>query len=213
MSRWWLVFTALVAGCPEAPYACDLMAVSSVQVEVLDEAGNPMANATLRFVVDGGSPQPCELFQPGSYVCGWEHEGNFEITIEAPGYETETRSAVVESDECHVIGESLTVNMVLACDDPPPAVILTVLDPDGSPAEGEAVAWAPMGTDGIPTACEAQTDGTWACAYGATGDLDVYVTPHATDPYAPVLEVVSVPEGACGPETQSRTVTFAYLPD
>jgi hypothetical protein len=80
-------------------------------------------------------------------------------------------------------------------------------------ADGETVAWAPMGTDGVPSACEAQTDGTWACAYGATGDLDVYVTPHATDPFAPVLEVVSVPAGECGPETQSRTVTFAYLPD
>lgn len=204
-----------LAGCPPIEQACDTMAVASVNVTVVDEAGADVPDATVVFSVDGGADQPCDDFGD-TWACGFEIAGEITVKASAPGLmgDAKTVTIVMEDDGCHVAAQAVTLTLLDECDDPPPAMMVTVLDPDGSAAEGEAVSWGRQGSDAAPQACaEDGSAGVWACGYGASGDLELYVTPAETDPYQGHFEELTVAEGECGPETVFKTVTLQYLPD
>ncbi len=107
-----VVVPAVVAGgaCTEEPTApCTEVAAVSVTVNVTGNAGDAINDAIVSFTVDGGAASDCSFLADGDYLCGTEQSGDFVITISRPGFITETATATVAADECHVIGESVAV--------------------------------------------------------------------------------------------------------
>jgi hypothetical protein len=98
--------------------ACDEMAVYSVTLEILDEAGLPIVDAEIAYTVDGEEGLVVEGWGDGNYVVGIEEAGDFEISIHVdipnPDDEccwkegTANLALTITSDECHVVPQSLT---------------------------------------------------------------------------------------------------------
>lgn len=88
---------------------CTAEARVSVSVEVVDEAGADIAAEV--FYDAGDGEQPCEDWGDGSYACGFEVGGDLLIRAQAEGYQDASETVFVDSDECHVIGESLVLEL------------------------------------------------------------------------------------------------------
>ena len=43
-------------------------------------------------------------------MCGYEEAGSFSVVV-TRGAETKTQAVTVEKDECHVIGQSITIKL------------------------------------------------------------------------------------------------------
>ena len=107
--------------------ACDEMAVYSVNLEILDESGSPLTDAEITYTVDGEEGQVVESWGDGTYMVGIEEAGDFEISIRVQMQDPDDGccwkegsadlSLAIESDECHVIPQSLTpeLDWVEAC--------------------------------------------------------------------------------------------------
>lgn len=121
-----IVFVALVLmiGCDDAPSssACTEEARSSVVLKIQDSATEEILDtAIIEYSVDNGTPKDviCDNDETGLHYCGslvleYEVKGVFEFTISSPGYVDQTKTVTIEKTEdgCHVIGKTLTVNMV-----------------------------------------------------------------------------------------------------
>jgi hypothetical protein len=104
-----LLAVALFAVACEAGSGCTTEAVGSVNVTVTAE-GADVSGAAVTYTVDGGEVADCEpMGMDAMWVCGWEIEGTFEVTVQLDGFPIATETVTVESDTCHVIGESLTI--------------------------------------------------------------------------------------------------------
>jgi hypothetical protein len=195
--------------------ACAEYAASSVTVNLIDESGAPIADATLSFSVDGGASQSCESFGDGTYVCGWEQAGSIAITAEREGFRstTETVEVGMTEDGCHVEGQVLDITLVeVVCTaEIVWAVEATLVGASGEELEGAEVSWAWADADMEPVACEAD-DGKWLCGEDVSGEIEVTGTAdgHTTD-----LQVVTVEMDAdgCHPITQSVELVVDWLPD
>ena len=98
-------------GCDSMP-ACDLSAVASVTVSVVDSGGTPVAPDSVVYTVDGGFEASCESLggDNSEYVCGWEVDGVFEIIVTTgSGSYTESVTVSLTPDGCHVQGEFIDV--------------------------------------------------------------------------------------------------------
>lgn len=119
-----LVALALLVGCDGEvdPQACTEEARSSVVLKILDaDTGDALDEASIVYSVDGGTETITACTNDDAFVehcdsftLAYEVEGEFEITISASGYEDQTKTVTIEKTEdgCHVIGKTLTVNMV-----------------------------------------------------------------------------------------------------
>jgi hypothetical protein len=117
-----LILAALVvptSGCDDDPApdegGCSLDARTSLLLTIVDaETGEPPeADLTVTYLVDGEEPNwpPAEKWPDGRYQLGLEHEGTFEVTVSAEGYETVTQEYEVTSDECHVMTLEATLEL------------------------------------------------------------------------------------------------------
>ena len=89
---------------------CTLEARWSVVVEVTDQAGTPIQDATAVYSVDGEPAVACTTLG-NELLCGAEVDGGFEITVSARGYMPALVSAEVDDGRCHVEGQH--VNLAL----------------------------------------------------------------------------------------------------
>lgn len=100
-----LALLSSFTACFEKEVGCDDYAAASVQLTVVDEAGDPVEGAQLDFEsVEADLHGPCDELGAGEYVCGYEVSGLVVITIEAEGYdplELELEVGLTD-DECHV---------------------------------------------------------------------------------------------------------------
>ncbi|MDI1435626.1 MULTISPECIES: hypothetical protein [Polyangium] len=90
--------------------ACTTIAAISVTVDVVDATGAAVTDADLTYTVNGGPSKACEQVVENSYDCGVEEAGNFVITA-TRDMATKTANVTVTSDECHVIGQTLTITL------------------------------------------------------------------------------------------------------
>lgn len=89
---------------------CTAEARVSVTVEVVDIDG---ADVVAEVFYDAGEgEQACEEWADGSYSCGYEVAGDLLIRAQAEGFEDATETVFVDSDACHVIGESLVLELL-----------------------------------------------------------------------------------------------------
>ncbi|MCB9795619.1 MAG: hypothetical protein H6741_23190 [Alphaproteobacteria bacterium] len=188
---------------------CDLMAVASVNVELSAEEGGDIEEAEVTWSVDGGEPQPCETWDPGIWVCGWEVAGDITVTADGWGFAPVSETVFIEQDTCHVVPQWIELEL------PPvdcaavemPGVLVDVVDEAGAPIADAEVAYAPRDEDWTaPEPCEDQGGGEFACAWGRWGLLDVEA--HAEGLQSAYAEV-DVPSDECGPITQTLTLTLA----
>ena len=93
----------LVACTDDLRYAIDLT--------VVDDSGVPIPEATVTYSVDGGPTEDCNGVD-GYHSCGPELAGEYELTIEADGYDVETVVEEVLEDACHVIPAVLEVTLL-----------------------------------------------------------------------------------------------------
>lgn len=199
----------LLTACPGPKQRdCDLMAVASVNVELLTEDGGEPEEVELTWSVDGGDAQPCESFSPGEWVCAWEVAGELTIHADAWGYGEVTERVTVEEDVCHVIPEQLTLTLPeLDCAaQPMPSVIVTVEDDSGARVPEAEVAYAPHDEDWMqPEPCDAYGEAQFACGEERAGVLDIWIDAEGLQ--SDYIEV-DVPAGECHVDTQEVTVTL-----
>jgi len=95
---------------------CSDQFVYGLNVIVLDaSSGNPIFQDIEVKAVDGTYQEILQLV-PGleyAFVGAGERAGNYVVTITKAGYQTYTSAPIVLTrDECHVIPQSLTVNLL-----------------------------------------------------------------------------------------------------
>ena len=99
-----------LTACEEVEQACTDDARVSVTVEVVDEAGETVPDAAVRY--DAGDGEVDCVVWEDTYSCGTEIDGELDILVSAAGYEDQVIPLTIESDECHVIGQELLVELV-----------------------------------------------------------------------------------------------------
>ncbi len=119
-----LMALVLMLGCDGEvdPQACTEEARSSVTLKILDDdTGDALSEATIVYSVDGGTEtitactyDDAFVEHCDSFTLAYEVDGDFEIRVSAADYEDQTKTVAIEKTEdgCHVIGKTLTVNMV-----------------------------------------------------------------------------------------------------
>lgn len=108
----------LMVGAPTLPgciieTSCTTLYAYGVSATVRDtRTGAPVSNATL-VLVDGAYRETMTSFgTPGSYAGAGEREGTYTLTVTAQGYQPSSpRTIVVTGDECHVNGQSVTIDL------------------------------------------------------------------------------------------------------
>ena len=110
-----LFFTSSCDDNDDNQIYCTDQLVYGLNVIVLDAStGNPIFQDIQVKAVDGTYQEILELV-PGleyAFVGAGERAGNYVVTITKAGYQTYTSAPIVLTrDECHVISQSLTVNL------------------------------------------------------------------------------------------------------
>ena len=207
-----LVGAVLLGGC-DRMLNCTTEARSSVSVTVRDEAGAVLSDADVSYTVDGGEPADCEGFGSGGYVCGWEQEGTFEITIRALGFAVDTFTVQVGADECHVISEAVerTLTPADCTDEALPAVRVFVTDSQRAHIEAATLLWSIPDAELAPQDCFHLGGNAWACAEERYGDVEITVSD--AGPYEPFSAIVEVEHDGCHPITETLDPVLQYLPD
>jgi hypothetical protein len=93
---------------------CDLSALAALSLEVVDaESGEPIADATITYSVDGKTEEPVTADPGGGgrYALGYELPGNYVVHIEAPGHAAVDREYDIDDGECHVNGQQDTIEL------------------------------------------------------------------------------------------------------
>src|SRR6218665_1718186 len=97
------------------PINCTQEFVSGLHVTVLDNTtGQPLVEGVTATAVDGTYTETLELVTglENLFIGAGERVGNYTITVTKSGYQTYTSSPItVTRDVCHVITQSLTVNL------------------------------------------------------------------------------------------------------
>ena len=111
-----LFFTSSCEDNDDNQIFCTTQFVYGLNVIVLDAStGNPIFQDIEVKAVDGTYQEILELVPSLEYafVGAGERAGNYVVTITKAGYQTYTSAPIVLTrDECHVIPQSLTVNLL-----------------------------------------------------------------------------------------------------
>gem|GEM_PF-3388174 len=189
-------------GCGEP---CSEAQHSSVSVVVLNESGETIDDAEVIYTLDDALPEFCEAVA-GSYICGWESTGLFQLSISAQGYATATTDVEIELAEtgCHVDSQqvSITLDSLNCTDEQVPAVEGTVWSSTGAPANNAEVYWVfesgLKARDAQPCTL-APDSNAYACAPEETGTLII----EAFGGWEGVSTMTNVMHDGCHPLTQS----------
>jgi hypothetical protein len=213
MIRLLLLAPLFLTACPAPQVACTTIAITSVNLQVVDESGAPVSGVVATYD-RGEGPTACGSLSDTQFFCGMEESGSFVIHVEAPGFSSFDTTVEVGADECHVIGE--TVEAVLSPVDctteEVPAVTGTVAGSSGEELSNVVVSWGLANADMMPVPCDVQADGSFQCAPEQEGDIEVYASADAHTPAVQTVQVALDPAG-CHVVTQNVSFALDYLPD
>lgn len=207
-----LLLTACDSGLADdtGTTACTSMATASVTVNVSLPDGSPASGVTVTFNAGDGA-QPCETYQAGSYVCGWEVAGDLEIHGVLDGYDSFDATVTVPQDECHVQGQVLDVTLsgVTCTTEVVPSVLATVVGSAGEELTGVVVTW---GADeaSVTNACSPHADDIWSCGEEQAGPMVVVAS---ADGHQPRTELFDIAEDECHVLTEERTFALEWGKD
>ena len=110
----------LHVGCVEpGGVDCTSIAIPSVSVAVVDEAGVAVPDADVTYTGGSFVDAPCNEGPDGTWSCGFEVPGEIMIRAVADGFAPVEQEVFVDSDECHVITETVTVTLTPASEGAP----------------------------------------------------------------------------------------------
>ena len=98
----------------DASVACTEEVVTSLSLQVKDPDGSPVTGAQVEFTTpweDWFGPEACMELGDGEYACGEEFVGPMQVSVSATGFENQTESIFVVSDECHAITEDRVLTL------------------------------------------------------------------------------------------------------
>ncbi len=104
-----VVLTVAACNGTSAP-VCTLEARAGINLTIVDQAGQPVTNA----VAQAREGEYVEILQstgPGVLFGVFEREGDYDVTVTAPGFKEWQEDVEVDADECHVIPVRLTVQL------------------------------------------------------------------------------------------------------
>jgi hypothetical protein len=113
-----LMLIALACESEEkSPITCTAVEIQSINLEITNSSGELIEPDSVTYSVDGGEDTPIDCIG-GSCMVGSEQVGDFTITATSNEV-SETITVTVESDECHVITEDVTIMLPIAdlCED------------------------------------------------------------------------------------------------
>ncbi|MFZ5482519.1 MAG: hypothetical protein ACOZNI_37500 [Myxococcota bacterium] len=198
---------ALIACSADETIDCDTSAAVSVSVTVVGPE-----DPTVTMITDAGE-FACDDWPDGTWACGYEVAGDVTVRAAADGWVTTQKTVTVEQGECHVVGESVTLEMdEVACStEALPSVLVTVTGAGGEELAGEAVSWMPADGTGEPTPCDG-ADADWVCGEEEAGDFVVYAV---ADGHAEERQGVTVPltDDGCHVVPQQLAFELDWLPD
>ena len=203
----------LAGACYQTDTACTEIAMASVNVTLVDELGERVAGADVQYTVDGGASDACEEQNAGSYACGWELAGHFQITTNATGYDTDVFEVDVTEGECHVEPQTVqrTLSSLACTTQTFSTVVVDVTDVQGAEVTNATVEYSLFDSTDPAMACEQPLPGNqWTCGYEVQGDLRIDIT-HPT--YEPFFTVVTVPADECHVITQQVSAVLEFPPD
>ena len=100
-------------GCGQGQdQACLDYASASVMVSVHDEFDKPLPDARVAYTIDGVEGGLCDPIDYGSFSCGLEEDGWFDIHVTHEGYQPQDVRVRVREIDCHVHRENVNVRMV-----------------------------------------------------------------------------------------------------
>ncbi len=208
-----VAFIAFIAGCSRPETACDLMAVSSVTVDLVAEDGGDLSSATVTYAVDGGAPTACDSFGT-SWSCGYEQAGVLTIRAEADGYDAIERDVTVAEGECHVETEQVVLTMAVefvdCTQEMVPSVLANVVGSTGEVLNGVAVTWARTNSEAAPQACTPYTDDVWQCGEEIAGELEIFAV---ADGHVGQTQIVTVGADTCHVLTEGLRFELEWAPD
>lgn len=114
--RWLFASLALffVTGCGVEVKSCTTIFAYGLTIDVVDDStGQKICDATVD-VVDGAYSEQLtgDMGFNCSYVGAGERAGTYDITATATGYQSNgVMDVEVGEDECHVIGEQVTIRL------------------------------------------------------------------------------------------------------
>lgn len=216
-----LLLPAFAIACFDGPItkdgtACTEMAAASVMLTVTDANDAEIPGASAEWTGPDGAAGTCDSLGNGTFNCGYEVSGEISVTVSAEGYDDVTKSVVVDHDECHVIGESLTVVLEeseAVCDEMAAASIqVTLLGASAETLEDQVVQYRDAMVDDAEWMDCDDISGTWVCGWEVTGTFDVSGTASGHD-VAYAQATVVLDEAGCHPVTQNVTLQVDWLPD
>jgi hypothetical protein len=177
-----MLFFVLLA-CPLNPddsggLACTEIAVSSLNLSVEAPDGSAVIGADVQYTVDGSDPEPCQSWDDGTYVCGYEDSGSIEATVKADGYLEASVVVEVPMDDsgCHVVSQSATLTLeadVVDCtEEVRPSVEVSLSASDGGALSNPVVEWGRPNADMAPQPCSPSGE-VWFCGEEAPGELEI----------------------------------------
>ena len=106
----------------EPEVGCTLEYVYSSTIQLSDQNGEPISEASISYTVNGAEGEIVESYESGTFLIGGEEAGDFHVDIYVE-IQTEEDSCcwdvgtaeleyTVEKDECHVIPVSPEVELV-----------------------------------------------------------------------------------------------------
>ncbi|MCP4807414.1 MAG: hypothetical protein GY913_28870 [Proteobacteria bacterium] len=200
---------SLLTACDGEIEDCPAIAHPSVQLQLTDIDGEPLADALVQFSVDDGDLQDCESWDDGGYVCGWETEGFFEIHIAAENYEPVVETIeVADIEGCDFGTESIEVQLVdLICTtEEVPGVLVTVGLDNDEQGDSELQVFSSPEQGAEPEECFRAGD-AFACALEQSGDLLVFAH---DDMGGYAQELVTVEHDDCHPITEEVHLELRY---
>ena len=102
-----LALTLSTAACVEQ--ACTAIYIPAMQIEVVDEQGDPIEDVTVTYAhEDGEESGECIGDGASGRSCGGQ-AGEYTVTAQAPGYEEASLMVMVEGEGCDLLTEDVEV--------------------------------------------------------------------------------------------------------
>lgn len=192
-------------GCP-SELVCTTLAAYSTTVSVVDADGQPVARAAGTYTVDGGASKPCDSWTAGELACGVEEAGHFVVEVSADGFNAGIAEVDVGADECHVIGETVEIELeALACTaEVVVSAVVSVQAEDGTPLADSSVTYSVDG--GAPASCTPGGDGSHSCGEDEVGEFVFEASAFGFQTGSVTVEVAG---DGCHAITESVTITLA----
>lgn len=200
------------------PIECTEELVYGVQLNLVDGVGATLepgsgAWASWGFANADMAAQPCDVGPAGSWSCGLEESGPFEIFAGRIGDLADAAYADVAFDGCHPVTEEALIQLFPATTQCTENIVssayITVLDSVGAPISGATVefnsAWVPWFA---PEPCGELAPGEYVCGNEFAGVMEVSIS---AEDYGTVIEEIFVLSDECHVISETREVILEDL--